>query len=122
MLSQLDGHDLTELNVQEFRKHIALVSQEPTLYSGSIRFNILLGATKPQEEVTQEELEQACRDANILEFIQSLPEYVLTSSSLIISNNIGCSIEALKQLLEARVPSFPGVKSVRIVFLYTICF
>lgn len=81
MSSQLDGHDITELNVQEFRKHMALVSQEPTLYSGSIRFNILLGATKPQEEVTQEELEQACRDANILEFIQSLPEYVLISPS-----------------------------------------
>jgi ATP-binding cassette subfamily B (MDR/TAP) protein 1 len=45
-----------------------------TLYAGSIRFNILLGATKPVSEVTQEELEEACRDANILEFIQSLPE------------------------------------------------
>jgi len=45
-----------------------------TLYVGSIRFNILLGATKPVSEVTQEELEEACRDSNILEFIQSLPE------------------------------------------------
>ena len=45
-----------------------------TLYSGTIRFNILLGATKPISEVTQEEIEAACRDANILDFIQSLPE------------------------------------------------
>lgn len=72
----LDGEKITELNIQEYRKHIALVSQEPTLYSGSVRFNILLGATKPVEEVTQEEIEEACRNANILEFIQSLPEYV----------------------------------------------
>lgn len=43
------------------------------MYAGTIRFNVLLGASKPESEVTQEELEQACRDANILEFIQSLP-------------------------------------------------
>lgn len=51
-------------------------SYSQTLYAGTIRFNILLGATKPREEVTQEELEQACRNANILSFIESLPEYV----------------------------------------------
>jgi ATP-binding cassette subfamily B (MDR/TAP) protein 1 len=34
----------------------------------------LLGATKPIEEVTQEEIEAACRDANILDFITSLPD------------------------------------------------
>ncbi|RDB18091.1 Leptomycin B resistance protein pmd1 [Hypsizygus marmoreus] len=70
----LDGELITELNVQEYRKHIALVSQEPTLYAGTVRFNILLGAIKPENEVTQEEIEKACRDANILEFIQSLPD------------------------------------------------
>lgn len=70
---QLDGIDISTLNVNDYRKNIALVSQEPTLYAGTIRFNILLGATKPAGEVTQEEIEQACRDANILEFIQSLP-------------------------------------------------
>jgi len=66
--------------VQEYRKHLALVSQEPTLYSGSVKFNILLGAVKPAEEVTQEELEEACRKANILEFIKELPQYALLFS------------------------------------------
>jgi ATP-binding cassette subfamily B (MDR/TAP) protein 1 len=70
----IDGRDITKLNVQEYRKHVALVSQEPTLYSGTIKFNILLGATKPFDEVTQEEVEEACRNANILDFIQSLPQ------------------------------------------------
>ncbi|KAI0073491.1 P-loop containing nucleoside triphosphate hydrolase protein [Panus rudis PR-1116 ss-1] len=69
----LDEQPITEFNVSEYRKHIALVSQEPTLYAGTIRFNILLGATKPESEVTQEEIEEACRNANILDFIQSLP-------------------------------------------------
>lgn len=71
---QLDGVDVSTLNLEEYRKSIALVSQEPTLYAGTIRFNILLGATKPTSEVTQDEIEQACRDANILDFIQSLPQ------------------------------------------------
>ncbi|KAF5382598.1 hypothetical protein D9615_002908 [Tricholomella constricta] len=70
----LDDELITELNIQEYRKQIALVSQEPTLYAGTVRFNILLGAIKPECEVTQEEIEKACRDANILEFIQSLPD------------------------------------------------
>jgi ATP-binding cassette subfamily B (MDR/TAP) protein 1 len=70
----LDGHNVSELHIQEYRKHLALVSQEPTLYAGTVRFNILLGATKPESEVTQEELEAACRDANILDFIKSLPD------------------------------------------------
>jgi len=69
----IDGEKISELNVQEYRKNLALVSQEPTLYAGTIKFNILLGATKPVEEVTQEDIEAACRDANILEFIQGLP-------------------------------------------------
>jgi hypothetical protein len=33
---------------------------------------------KPELEVTQEEIERACRNANILDFVNSLPELVLT--------------------------------------------
>ncbi|KAG2110630.1 P-loop containing nucleoside triphosphate hydrolase protein [Suillus discolor] len=70
----LDGEIIGEFNVQAYRQQFSLVSQEPTLYAGTIHFNILLGASKPESEVTQEEIEAACRDANILEFIQSLPD------------------------------------------------
>ncbi|OBZ71083.1 Leptomycin B resistance protein pmd1 [Grifola frondosa] len=70
----LDEQPITQYNVSEYRKNIALVSQEPTLYAGTVRFNILLGATKPHSEVTQEEIETACRNANILDFIESLPD------------------------------------------------
>ncbi|PBK74780.1 P-loop containing nucleoside triphosphate hydrolase protein [Armillaria solidipes] len=70
----MDGIPIEQYNVQEYRKQIALVSQEPTLYAGTIRFNILLGAIKPHDEVTQEEIEAACRDANILDFVQGLPD------------------------------------------------
>ncbi|KAF7297203.1 hypothetical protein MIND_00953400 [Mycena indigotica] len=70
----LDGAAIDELDVQSYRSQLALVSQEPTLYAGTIKFNILLGALKPAEEVTQSELEKACADANILEFILGLPQ------------------------------------------------
>lgn len=68
---KVDGEELSALNLQHLRSSMSLVSQEPTLYQGTIKFNILLGANR--ENVTQEELEGACRDANILEFIESLP-------------------------------------------------
>ena len=70
----LDGVDVRELNVSSYRSNIALVSQEPTLYAGTIRFNILCGSNKPIEQVTEEEVLNACRDANILDFINSLPD------------------------------------------------
>lgn len=60
---KVDGHDISELNIKSYRNQISLVSQEPTLYAGSVRFNITLGATIPAEEVTQEAVEKACRDA-----------------------------------------------------------
>jgi len=70
----LDGQDISGLNVQDYRSYLALVSQEPTLYAGTLRWNVLLGASKPHDEVTQEEIDQACKDANIYDFITSLPQ------------------------------------------------
>jgi len=70
----LDDQLITELNIQDYRKHVALVSQEPTLYAGTIRFNILLGAIKPHSEISEKEIEDACRSANILDFITGLPD------------------------------------------------
>jgi len=62
----LDGIDIRELNVASYRSQMSLVSQEPTLYAGSVRFNVLLGASKPLEQVTEEEIVMACKDANIV--------------------------------------------------------
>ncbi|KAF8320496.1 P-loop containing nucleoside triphosphate hydrolase protein [Clavulina sp. PMI_390] len=70
----LDGQNIASLNVAEYRNNISLVSQEPTLYSGTLRFNITLGSGGGPEEISQAALEEACREANILEFIQGLPD------------------------------------------------
>lgn len=65
----LDGVDIRELNVASYRSEMALVSQEPTLYAGTVRFNVVLGANKPMEQVTDEEVVQACKDANIVSVV-----------------------------------------------------
>ncbi|KAM0748705.1 P-loop containing nucleoside triphosphate hydrolase protein [Meredithblackwellia eburnea MCA 4105] len=71
---EVDGQDIAELDIQTYRQSVALVSQEPTLYAGTVRWNITLGANVHEAEVTQEQVEQACRDANIHDFIMSLPD------------------------------------------------
>ena len=67
----IDGKEISSINVNDYRNFIALVSQEPTLYAGTIRENILLGAT---DDVSDEQIEFACKEANIHDFILSLPE------------------------------------------------
>ncbi|KAJ4364631.1 ABC-type transporter tr06 [Neocucurbitaria cava] len=65
-----DGQDITSLDPSEYRKQLALVSQEPTLYEGTISENVGLSV----ENANDDDVEQACRDAQIHEFIASLPE------------------------------------------------
>jgi ATP-binding cassette subfamily B (MDR/TAP) protein 1 len=68
----VDGQEISSLNLNEYRSFIALVSQEPTLYQGTIRENVLLGADR--DDVPEEEIIFACKEANIYDFIMSLPE------------------------------------------------
>ncbi|KAK4283866.1 hypothetical protein QN277_000770 [Acacia crassicarpa] len=65
---KVDGIDIRELDIQWYRKHTALVSQEPVIYSGSIRDNILFG----KQEATESEVVEAARSANAHDFISSL--------------------------------------------------
>lgn len=67
----INGKPLTKIDVKTYRESASLVSQETTLYQGTIRENIILGLNR---EVADEEVFQACKDANIHEFIQSLPD------------------------------------------------
>lgn len=67
----LDGNDITDLNLQWLRRHIGYVQQEPQLFGMSIRENLLYGVNR---EVSQKEVEKACRDANAHDFIVSWPE------------------------------------------------
>ena len=64
----LDGHDLRDLTVKTLRDNIALVIQEPILFSTSIRENIAYG----RPSATMAEIEAAARAANAHDFITAL--------------------------------------------------
>ncbi|XP_004954680.4 putative multidrug resistance protein [Setaria italica] len=67
---EIDGRDIKTYNLRALRKHIGLVSQEPTLFAGTIRENIVYGT----EIASEEEIENAARSANAHEFISSLKD------------------------------------------------
>ena len=66
-----DGKEISTLNLNDYRGFLALVSQEPTLYQGNIRENVLLGVDR--DGVPEEEVVRACKDANIYDFIVFIP-------------------------------------------------
>ncbi|XP_008192744.1 ATP-binding cassette sub-family B member 10, mitochondrial isoform X2 [Tribolium castaneum] len=69
----LDGQDIKEIDPSWLRRHVGTVSQEPVLFSCSIRDNILYGADDPSK-VTEDELVQVAKEANVYEFVQQLPD------------------------------------------------
>ncbi|EMR72050.1 putative multidrug resistance protein 3 (p glycoprotein 3) protein [Eutypa lata UCREL1] len=94
---QIDGSDsLSEINPRLYRRRVALVQQEPTLFPGSIRENIAMGIDNdfsshtpspplpsaqgnekegdPNTVVDDATIEAACRAANAWDFVSSLPE------------------------------------------------
>ncbi|EER27921.1 ABC transporter, putative [Coccidioides posadasii C735 delta SOWgp] len=76
----VDGIDITKQRGTSFRDSIALVPQENVLFEGTVAFNIGLGA-RPGHEATQDEIEEACRLANIHETIMALPNGYQTTCS-----------------------------------------
>ena len=66
----VDGQEISALNINDYRRLFALVSQEPTVYQGTIQENIVLGSAPG---VSERAVIQACKEANIYDFIMSLP-------------------------------------------------
>lgn len=67
---RIDGHDLRELTLASLADAIGMVTQDSYLFHDTIRTNLQYARL----QATQEELEAACRVANIHEFIASLPD------------------------------------------------
>lgn len=66
---EIDGVDIQELTRNELRSHVAMAFEDATLFSASVRDNILLG----REESTEEELREAIAVAQA-QFVYDLPE------------------------------------------------
>ena len=66
----IDGIDLQKINRQELRRSIGYVPQNPVLFQGTIRSNLLFGVGA----ASQAAIEEAAREAFIHEFIEGLPD------------------------------------------------
>jgi ATP-binding cassette subfamily B protein len=65
---EIDGQNILSVKQASLRKQIGVVFQEPNLFSGTIRENIVYGKPK----ATTKQIEKAAKDANAHEFIQKL--------------------------------------------------
>lgn len=75
---EIDGINMTDLNVLSLRQHIGFVSQEPTLFEGTVAQNVmhgLIGSAWETDsfEKRMEKLKEACQKANAHDFILKLP-------------------------------------------------
>ncbi|MDE0950444.1 MAG: ABC transporter transmembrane domain-containing protein [Halioglobus sp.] len=66
----LDGQDIREMGLKDMRNHIALVPQQPALFTGDVRYNIAYGKL----DASDQEVEAAARAAHAHEFICALPD------------------------------------------------
>ena len=66
----VDGHDLSEIDLRSYRKHIAYVPQTSVMFVGTVRENLTYGA----EWATDEQIEQALRASKMYDFVMSLPK------------------------------------------------
>ncbi len=73
-----DGINTKEMSLKQLRRQIAIVTQEPLLFTGTIKENILLGSALYHENKNAKELEekllQAAKDSYVLEFAENLQD------------------------------------------------
>ena len=67
---RIDGHDIESIKLNNLRSHIALVSQDITLFNDTIAHNIAYGG---MVDATMDEIKEAAEAAFALDFIESLP-------------------------------------------------
>ncbi|MDA0748738.1 MAG: ABC transporter transmembrane domain-containing protein [bacterium] len=66
----VDGEDVRDVTLRSLREQVGLVAQDVHLFGTSIQENIRYGRL----DASEEEIEQAARDANVDEFVRSLPD------------------------------------------------
>ena len=78
---ELDGVEIKELELHQLRKSVAIVSQDITIFSNTVAFNIGLG----QSDITQDDMVKAAKAVQIHSYIMSLEkgyDTVISSRSL----------------------------------------
>lgn len=70
----LDGVDISALSRAEVRRLVAVAFEEPTLFSATVRENVLMGAAGEPEGAGDEELARALRISQATDFVAALPQ------------------------------------------------
>lgn len=83
----IDGHDSKKVNVQFLRSNIGIVSQEPVLFDCSIMDNIKYGDNT--KEISVERAIAAAKQAQLHDFVMSLPEVSTKVVCCSLQNNTG---------------------------------
>ena len=71
---RIDGTNITDMQVDSLREHIAVVMQDNFLFPGTVKENILLG----KKDATEEELNEAIKNSYLEKFIADLPNGIDT--------------------------------------------
>src|SRR5690606_428213 len=71
----IDGQDIQDIKLSELRSHLSLVSQDVVLFDGTIAENVGYGAWG---DSSHDEIRQALSAANLLDFVDGLPDGVET--------------------------------------------
>ena len=67
----IDGHDVRDVTLKSLRRQLALVSQDVVMFDGTIAENVGYGAL---HEASRNEIRAALEAANLIEFVDSLPQ------------------------------------------------
>lgn len=67
---ELDGVDIRNMPLAQLRSQLAVVPQQPTLFSATVRYNIAYG----RPDAGQDEIEEAARRAHAHDFVSALPD------------------------------------------------
>ena len=92
----IDGHDIKDFSETSLRNAISIVNQEPMLFNMSIKENLLM----VNPEATDKQIIQACKLANIEEFIETLPNKY---DEIVLENDNNLSVGQKQRLAIARV-------------------
>ena len=67
---KIDGYDIKDISMDSLRRQIGIVMQEPYLFNDTIEENLKYG----RDNISQEEMVEACNAAYIHDFIMTLPD------------------------------------------------
>ncbi len=73
-LIKIDDNDIRTFNTVDLRNEMAIVAQDPEIFSVTIEEILRYG----KMEASDQEIREACKDANILDFVDSLPKKLNT--------------------------------------------